>query len=109
MESLSEPGRRLSVISDVSCDPGEYNPIPIYSEPTSFSSPLVRIIDHPPLDLTAIDHLPSLLPVEASKDFSDQLLPHLLTLNGITGVWQHALDIFQEKIRRLSDQTTDTR
>ena len=97
MESLSEPGRRLSVISDVSCDPGEYNPIPIYSEPTSFDFPVVRVIDQPPLDLTAIDHLPSLLPVEASKDFADQLLPYLLTLNGLTGVWERALGLFHEK------------
>ena len=101
LESLSKPDRRLSVISDVSCDPGEYNPIPIYSEPTSFSSPSVRIIDQPPLDLIAIDHLPALLPRESSKDFADQLLPHLLTLNGLTGVWQRALDVFHKKTRRL--------
>ena len=29
LESLSVANRRLSVISDISCDPGEYNPIPI--------------------------------------------------------------------------------
>lgn len=98
LDSLSQPRRRLSVISDVSCDPGEYNPIPIYSEPTSFTSPVVNIIDQPPLELIAIDHLPALLPVEASEDFARQLLPHLLTLNGqISSVWRRALDVFRQK------------
>lgn len=104
MESLSTPGRKLSVISDVSCDPGEYNPIPIYKEPTSFAHPVVKVMDGaPPLYLTAIDHLPSLLPVEASVDFGRQLLPHLLTLNwDTTAVWQRALRVFEEKTQNIT-------
>lgn len=99
MDSLEQADRNLSVICDVSCDPGEYNPIPVYSEATTFSAPIQTIIDgNNPLYLSAIDHLPSLLPVEASEDFGQQLLPHLLSLNGeYTDVWQRALTLFQEK------------
>ena len=72
MESLQLAERRLSMITDISCDPGEYNPIPIYSKTTSFSEPLLRIISGTNLlDLCAIDHLPSLLPVESSEDLPD--------------------------------------
>ncbi len=47
--------------------------------------------DHPPLDVTAIDNLPSLLPVESSEDYAAQLLPSLLTLTDLTeGVWGRA-------------------
>ena len=103
MESLSRPGRTLSVVSDVSCDPGEFNPVPIYTAPTTFSSPVTRIMDSPaPLDLTAIDHLPSLLPVEASEDFSKQLSPYLMQLNDdLNGVWQRANTVFQNKTIEL--------
>lgn len=102
LESLARPGRKLSVISDVSCDPGEYNPVPIYSQPTTFSSPVLRVLEHPPLDLTAIDHLPSLLPVEASRDFGDQLLPHLLRLGSEPGgVWAGAREVFRRKTKEL--------
>ena len=96
--------RRLSVISDVSCDPyGDYNPLPIYSQCTNFSEPTLRLIDGDnPLDLISIDHLPSLLPVEASEDFCDQLLPHLLQLDRLEqGVWGRALDVFQQKLAEL--------
>lgn len=103
MESLSRPGRKLTVISDVSCDPGELNPVPIYTRPTTFAVPTTRVIDSPaPLDLTAIDHLPSLLPVEASEDFGKQLLPYLMQLDdGLHGVWQRAHKVFHDKTLQL--------
>lgn len=106
-ESLSAPGRQLSVISDVSCDPGEYNPLPIYTEPTSFAQPVFQVMNgEMPLYLIAIDHLPSLLPVEASEDFGQQLLPHLLTLKGeMTAVWERALRIFREKSQSVRNET----
>lgn len=104
METLSGE-RQLSVISDVSCDPGEYNPVPVYTEATTFSQPTVRVISSPPLDVTAIDHLPSMLPVEATRDFGDQLLPHLLELGtDRTGVWQRAREVFDEKTRELESK-----
>lgn len=103
MESLQLSGRQLSMITDVSCDPGEYNPIPIYSKTTSFSEPLLRIISGAkPLDLCSIDHFPSLLPVESSEDFAGQLLSHLLSLDDKDNrVWQGALELFYEKSKNL--------
>ncbi len=105
-ESIKAPARQLTVISDVSCDPyGELNPIPIYDTVTSFEAPAQRIIDGDrPLDLIAIDNLPSLLPLEASEDFAAQLLPSLLQLDKPdSGVWARALAIFNEKILELAE------
>ncbi len=101
---LKQKDRRLSIICDVSCDPyGDHNPLPIYDNCTNFSEPTLRLIDgENPLDLIAIDHLPSLLPVESSEDFSQQLLPYLLELNNINqGVWKRANQIFVRKISEL--------
>lgn len=98
-ELVVEP-RTLSVICDVSCDPAsDFNPLPIYREWTDFTNPCLRIIDGTrPLDLIAIDHLPSLLPAESSEDFSSQLLPSLLDIeDDTTGVWRRAHDLFIEK------------
>lgn len=106
LESIKAPTRRLSVISDVSCDPyGELNPIPIYDSVTSFRAPTLRIIDgHRPLDLNAIDNLPSLLPLEASEDFASQLLPSLMQLDKPnSGVWARALAVFNQKTRELME------
>ena len=54
------------------------------------------------VDLIAIDHLPSLLPAESSHDFSSQLLPALLDLQGDgTGVWHRAYQSFLEKSQSI--------
>ena len=101
--------RKLSIICDVSCDPyGEYNPLPIYQECTTFADPTIKIIDtENPVHLIAIDHLPSLLPRESSEDFCAQLMPHLLELDKLTDlnaatVWHRAEKIFIEKTAKLS-------
>ena len=55
------------------------------------------------LKITAIDHLPSLLPRESSLDFSQQLFPHLLNyMNGkiMDGPWERALTIFYKNLIR---------
>lgn len=98
-KSALNSDRRLCVIADVACDPNsDYNPIPIYDHVTSFDDPVIRVAGGtPPLDVTAIDNLPSMLPVESSQDFAEQLLPHLLTLGEIDqGVWGRAKTIFNE-------------
>ena len=96
--------RQLSVIADVSCDPSSaYNPIPIYDAATSFDEPTVAAghADNP-LDVMAIDNLPSMLPVESSEDYAGQLLSHLLELNNDSdGVWSRAESIFQEHVKRI--------
>ena len=97
-EMLSQT-QKLSVICDVSCDPfSPFNPLPIYKDITTFEKPTTRLFEgENPLDLIAIDHLPSLLPKESSEDFCEQLLPHLLQL-GNSPVWQRAEKIFEEKL-----------
>lgn len=108
-EQLSQPGRRLSVLCDVSCDPyGDYNPLPVYQNTTTFAQPVERLLSSStngalPLDLVAIDHLPSMLPLESSEDFVRQLRPHLLTMGDLTnGVWQSALNVFDQKSAQVS-------
>ena len=91
-ESLSDTCRKLSCLSDVSCDPNNpHNPVPIYDDWTTFKKPTlpVEVERAPVLTVIAIgeslasvtkfrrslslnkgvinlDHLPSLLPKEAS-------------------------------------------
>jgi len=101
--ALTAP-RNLSVIGDVSCDPdGDYNPIPIYDRATDWADPAIRVARDPVMDVTAIDNLPSMLPVESSIDYATQLLPTLLTLNTLnSGVWARAYDTFKthsEKVK----------
>ena len=56
-----------------------------------------------PLDVISIDHLPSLLPREASEAFSKDLLPSLLTLKDrdTAPVWSRAKKLFDEKVATL--------
>jgi len=96
--------RKLSVIMDVGCDPtSQLNPLPLYKHATTFSNPTTSIgTAKAPLDIIAIDHLPSLLPNESSEDFSAQLLPHLKDLlfkGKNTPVWQHAKATFLNHIQ----------
>jgi saccharopine dehydrogenase (NAD+, L-lysine-forming) len=59
----------------------------------------LRVHDDPPLDVTAIDNLPSLMPVESSQDYAAQLLPSLLTLNDLgSGVWGRAKAEFDRHV-----------
>ena len=56
--------------------------------------------ENPPLDVISIDHLPTLLPREASEQFSNDLLPSLLTFPNRSGerVWVEAENLFKEKL-----------
>ncbi|PIE08394.1 MAG: saccharopine dehydrogenase [Rhodobacterales bacterium] len=105
-DAVSGP-RQLTVIGDVACDPdSDYNPVPVYSEATSWQAPALRVHDSPPLDVMAIDNLPSLLPVESAEDYAGQLLPSLLTLNALDegvskGVWARAEAVFAEHMKDL--------
>jgi len=88
----ADPARRLSVIGDIACDPtSDFSPIKVYDRATEWEAPALRVHDAPVLDVTAIDNLPSLMPVESSQDYAAQLLPSLLTLTDLTaGVWGRA-------------------
>lgn len=89
--------RKLTVIGDIACDPdSEFSPIRVYDRTTTWNEPALRVHDNPPLDVTAIDNLPSMLPVESSKDFAGQLLPSLMTLDALDkGVWGRAKATFE--------------
>lgn len=95
--------RRLTVIGDIACDPeSDFSPIKVYDRTTTWDEPALRVHDNPPLDVTAIDNLPSMLPVESSEDYAEQLLPSLLTLDNLdTGVWGRAKATFDTHIGRL--------
>ena len=108
-KSAIEDIRKLHVIADVSCDPTSvYNPIPIYDHSTTFASPLVRVASEPnPLDVMAIDNLPSMLPGESSQDYASQLLPYLMQIDEIgAGVWGRAEQTFEHHINQLFSQNT---
>jgi saccharopine dehydrogenase (NAD+, L-lysine forming) len=91
--------RQLRVVGDIACDPDStFNPVPIYSEATSWEAPALRVHENPPLDVTAIDNLPSMLPLESSEDYAAQLLPTLQGLAEDTAVWQRAKRLFDEHL-----------
>jgi saccharopine dehydrogenase (NAD+, L-lysine forming) len=107
-ESLASPSRRLRVVCDISCDTtNPHNPIPIYTENSTFSAPTlpVKVPNEPPLTVISIDHLPSLLPRESSEAFSLALLPSLLQLKdrGSSTVWKQAEQLFKDKVLTLPE------
>ncbi|KAF9786117.1 saccharopine dehydrogenase [Thelephora terrestris] len=99
------PGRRLRVIVDVSCDTtNPFNPIPVYNINTTFKEPTVPVTvspENPSLSVISIDHLPTLLPREASEQFSSDLLPSLLQLpqRDNARVWVEAEKLFNSKLK----------
>ncbi len=90
--SAKTDARALTVIGDIACDPtSDFSPIKVYDRVTEWTAPALRVHDTPPLDVTAIDNLPSMLPVESSEDYAAQLLPSLATLGDLNaGVWGRA-------------------
>jgi saccharopine dehydrogenase (NAD+, L-lysine forming) len=98
--STGTDSRKLTVIGDIACDPtSEFSPIKVYDRATDWDSPVLRVHQTPPLDVTAIDNLPSLMPVESSEDYAAQLLPSLLTLDDLgSGVWGRARTEFDRHV-----------
>lgn len=92
---VTDPKRRLSVISDVTCDvTSDLNLLPIYNAVTTWEQPVLRLAQQPPLDIISIDNLPSLVPREASLSFSAELCPVLLELADDGPPWQRARQQF---------------
>jgi len=104
---LEEAGtsRRLTIIVDVSCDTtNPFNPIPIYTINTTFHAPTVDAAvsaGTKRLEVVSIDHLPTLLPREASEQFSNDLLPSLFKYPGRAEerVWTDAEKLFRSKLQ----------
>ncbi|MDT9695506.1 saccharopine dehydrogenase [Streptomyces sp. P17] len=98
-EDLDDPARRLRTLCDVTCDVGSpLNVLPVYDRTTDWTDPARRLREKPPLDLIAIDNLPSLLPRESSTDFSAALLPQLLAF-GTGDAWVRCLGRFHQACR----------
>ena len=103
--------RRLRVLADVTCDvTGPTNMLPVNTEITTWQEPVRRLHaggpghGSPPLEVIAIDNLPSLLPREASEGFSADLTPHLLRLaeeGGPPGSWRAAGRAFDRAMEQL--------
>ena len=96
---------RAMLISSVGDTTNPNNPIPFCNQPTYFNKPTITLPSFaaPPLSYITIDHLPSLLPREASEAFSEALLPSLfqLTERETAPVWMTAERLFQTKVRSL--------
>ncbi|RLV82689.1 Saccharopine dehydrogenase NAD [Meyerozyma sp. JA9] len=106
-ETLNSDSRKLRTIVDVSADTtNPNNPIPVYTEITDFDRPtaLVKTTAGPKLSVCSIDHLPSLVPREASETFAKDLLPTLLQLpeRHTAPVYVRAKQLFDKHVARLS-------
>lgn len=90
--------RNLRVIGDIACDPdSDFNPVQIYDRATTWEEPALRVHENPPLDVTAIDNLPSMLPLESSRDYADQFFPTLSQLESLNApVWARARALFDK-------------
>lgn len=95
--------RALRVIGDIACDPDSaFNPVQVYDRATTWEEPALRVHDDPPLDVMAIDNLPSMLPRESSEDFAGQLLDTLLALpDRDNAVWARARDLFARHVAEV--------
>lgn len=98
--------RRLSVIVDVSADfTNPNNPVPVVNQGSTFPEPtyLAEGVKGSAIDVIGIDHLPTLLPREASESFSRDLLPSMLELKrrDAARVWVNAKKLFEHHVARL--------
>ncbi|KJE95430.1 saccharopine dehydrogenase [Capsaspora owczarzaki ATCC 30864] len=99
--------RHLSVVVDVSCDvTNPHNPLPFYSETTTFDAPVLAVAadrTSTPLDVVAIDHLPTLLPAESSTRFAQDLYATILQLAEVdtARVWTDVRKLFDTKSEGL--------
>ena len=101
--AAQDGARKLTVIGDIACDPtSDFSPIKVYDRTTDWAAPALRVAQNPVLDVTAIDNLPSLLPVESSIDYAAQLLPTLAQLGAIdSGVWARAHAEFRTHVAKV--------
>lgn len=107
-ETLNDANRKLTSIVDVSADTtNPFNPIPVYTVATVFNDPTVPVetTAGPKVSVCSIDHLPSLLPREASESFAKDLLPSLLELpsRDSSPVWVRAKQLFNKHVGRLNE------
>jgi len=100
-EDLERAERRLRTVADVTCDvTSEHNRLPVNSAVTTWEEPVRVVHDHGrPVGVIAIDNLPSLLPREASIDFSAALVAQLPDLTGRRGAWAASRAVFDQAMQ----------
>lgn len=94
--------RRLRTVGDVTCDvTSAANRLPVNTAITTWEEPVrdVGPQGHP-LEVVAIDNLPSLLPREASESFSAELTPLMEELAERRGPWAASLEWFRRHVTR---------
>ncbi|RMI39371.1 Rossmann-fold NAD(P)-binding domain-containing protein [Streptomyces triticirhizae] len=103
-EDLPRADRALTVVADVTCDvTSARNRLPVNDRTTDWERPVRRLHSAPPLDVIAIDNLPSLLPRESSAAFSAGLLPHLRALPEGSAVWDRSAEAFRRALATTDD------
>lgn len=84
-DTLEQPNLRLSVVADISCDPG--GPIACTIRPSKIADPIYGYnpetgqeddyMKKGVIAVMAIDNLPCELPLDASEDFGNELIKHI--------------------------------
>ncbi|SOC57977.1 saccharopine dehydrogenase [Ornithinimicrobium cerasi] len=99
-EADLEAPRRLRTVGDVTCDvTSEANLLPFNTAITTWQKPVRRFgSQEHPLEVIAIDNLPSLLPRESSESFSAELGPLLPDLADRAGPWAASLAWFRRHV-----------
>jgi saccharopine dehydrogenase (NAD+, L-lysine-forming) len=102
-DALGRRDRTLTTVSDVTCDvTSACNRLPVNDTVTTWAAPARRLTDGPPpLDILAIDNLPSLVPRESSAAFSSELVPHLRVLGEQAPIWRRCEQQFCDALTRL--------
>ncbi|WP_153397530.1 Rossmann-fold NAD(P)-binding domain-containing protein [Ornithinicoccus halotolerans] len=102
-EDLAGDEHRLRVVADVTCDvTSEHNLLPVNTAITTWELPVRRVHQgQHPVDVIAIDNLPSLLPREASRSFSAELIPLVRDLPARRGPWAAAKEAFSSALGAL--------
>ncbi|ANS79568.1 Saccharopine dehydrogenase [NAD+, L-lysine-forming] [Serinicoccus hydrothermalis] len=92
--------RRLRTIGDVTCDvTSDNNLLPVNTAITTWPEPVRQVgTADAPLEVIAIDNLPSLLPLESSMSFSAELTPLLEDLAERRGPWAASLEWFRRHV-----------
>ena len=92
--------RRLRTIGDVTCDvTSDNNLLPVNTAITTWAEPVRQVgTTDAPLEVIAIDNLPSLLPLESSISFSAELTPLLEDLAERRGPWAASLEWFRRHV-----------
>jgi len=86
----------LKIIVDISCDyNNKYNPLPLYNKSSSFNSPYIKISN---ILIVAIDNLPSLLPVESSREFSKSITKLFNVSNENKIMWNKVINKYNNII-----------